>query len=341
MKYATFFVLAIVLCCAGFVQASTYNWTWSDYANDPNGTWLDAANWSGGVVPTSTDVVHIGWVGVTHVGQYGSTVLTLTSNTTVAEVDIGTNNQYCDYDLYSTGSGAPYALNVTGNFSFDGTWMADYIQPVLNIGGTFTVGSTGYWDWRPSVKLGSSSGYTNGDTFAGGISQYCGYTLDASGNNETFGGKLMSQGFVPSMGEWDYHGSILGYIKIGGTGETFNAGTSFDLEYGGTIWLSTAQTLTNVSTITFNGGALRLDAANTFATLSGGFDVANGSILQIANDTSLGSDTNAITLGGAYSFGYLAGYASNSAGNYITRPITLAGNGGYFAIWSQYTAPTT
>ena len=183
------------------------------------------------------------------------TVLTLTSNTTVAEVDIGTNNQYCDYDLYSTGSGAPYTLNVTGNFSFDGTWMADYIQPVLNIGGTFTVGSTGYWDWRPSVKLGSSSGYTNGDTFAGGISQYCGYTLDASGNNETFGGKLMSQGFVPSMGEWDYHGSILGYIKIGGTGETFNAGTSFDLEYGGTIWLSTAQTLTNVSTITFNGGA--------------------------------------------------------------------------------------
>ena len=330
MKFRFALVIVALLLCAGLAPAATVTWNWGDKANDPNGTWTDPANW-GGTVPGATDTADFPGFGFgtnpIHYWTTGAGLVTINSTVSVGAVIVNTADMD-EYTFLGTGQ-----LNVAGNFTWDDTWYANF-QPVLNVGGALIVQQPGYqYDNRMVITFGTGSGgsavYTAGDTFTGGIQCYDGAFLDIEGNNTTFGGTLMAASTIPAYAVFGYSGGSPGTIAIGGTGDTFLANTTLDLEYGGAIRATTSQNFTNVTNIIFNGGTLRLDAANSFPSISG-FDVVSGVLAMTGyTDACLGADTIGLTLGGPCTFGYLMGGNNDSdATTWVTRPITLAGNGG-------------
>ncbi len=318
MKFRFALVIVALLLCAGLAPAATITWS----QGTSGGDWSVGANWAGGSAPGTGDTASFGYLAP----EWTQDIVNISTAVSVAAVTVNTGD-YREYSFLGTGS-----LTVANNFYIYDMWGADF-QPTLTVGGQFQTDPT-FSDARATIKFGSSSAYTNGDTFTGGILNYNNWFLDIEGNSTTFGGTLMSEGYMPF---WNFGSTNFAQTKIGGTGDTLLAGTTLSLQYGGVIDFTTVQNFSNVSSVTINGGLLKLDAAgNTFPTYANGFVVASGA-LAIVGDTSLGTDdSNGITLGSAYNFGTLMGHASNSAGNYITRPITLAGNGGVFATWSTF-----
>ena len=109
----------------------------------------------------------------------------------------------------------------------------------------------------------------------------------------------MVQSTMPSWTMYGYRNGRVGdLIQIGGTGNTYLAGTTLDLGFGGEIQFTGTQNFTNLTAITFAGGMLDLTAANSFPNM-GGFDVTQG-VLAVSSNLTMGADnTNGITLGSA------------------------------------------
>ncbi len=256
-------------------------------------------------------------------------MVTISGTQSIANITVASADNH-EYTFLGTGT-----LNVSGNFNMNGNWNASF-QPTLNLTGAFLTLTT-WTDTRSSVTFGLQGGsYTAGDTFAGGITAYNSWNLFIGGNNTTFGGTLMVQSTMPSGTMYGYRNGRVGdLIQIGGTGNTYLAGTTLDLGFGGEIQFTGTQNFTNLTAITFAGGMLDLTAANSFPNM-GGFDVTQG-VLAVSSNLTMGADnTNGITLGSAHDIGYMMGHAANAAGSYITRAITLSGVGGEFDLSSDF-----
>ena len=314
MKLRFALVIVALLVCAGLANAATITWTWGDKASDSAGTWTDPANWGGAVPGAGDTAVFPGLWGVgTQWGGANSSPITINSTVTVGAVSINTGD-YFEYGFLGTGT-----LNVVNDFYIYDTWFANF-QPVLNVGGVFRTDPS-FTDARAVITFGAPGGaYTNGDTFTNGIYNYGCWRLDIGGTGTTVGGKVLVEGWTTCAAELVENYGITRF-----NGVTFNAGTTFDLEQGGTLqFTGNGTNFANVPSPTFNGGMLRLDGTNNiFPTYANGFQVVHGE-LSITDDSSLGTDdSNAISLGGTGSFGYLRGGAGN-----LTRQINLVGNGG-------------
>jgi autotransporter-associated beta strand protein len=300
--------------------AATTN-TWKEGGVD--WVWTTLGNWTLGHTPTATEQVRFPNLGA----QYTIRTNILNTTETVDSVLADTTDRSYDW----RGSGT---LIVSNDFWIKGwTMHNNYIEPTLNLTGAFIISYSG--DERGSVKFGTAAGYTSGNVFNGGVYNY-GKQLYLGGTT-TFGGTLLVQstrllGFAYSAN------SRLGITAIDGSSSVFGAGTTFDLQPGGTLWLPAANNFSNVGTLSFNGGMLRLDAASgyVFPTYANGFDVKRG-MLGIAGNGTLGAtDANGIRLGSTGTRGCLMGAAANTAGNYITRAVTLNGNGGVVWVSAYY-----
>jgi autotransporter-associated beta strand protein len=293
---------------------------WKIGGTDTN--WTTVNNWTLGHKPLATEVARMGDAGPT-----GFIILTnaLDTTETVDGVLVDPSNR--SYNWLGAGT-----LNVNNDFNIKGWTMThNYIQPTLNVNGRFIVDFVA--DLRGSFKLGTPTGYTSGNIFGGGVYNY-GRAVYFGGTT-TFSNTLLVQsarllGFVYAAS------SRAGITYITNSSSLFGPGMTFDVRPGGVLWFPQSNNFENVGTLAFNGGMLRLDASSgyVFPTYANGIEVKRG-MLGIAGNGSMGSDANGLRLGGTNSFGWLVGVAANTAGNYITRPITLNGNGG--VVWvSQY-----
>ena len=219
--------------------------------------------------------------------------MTISGTAYAGSVTVNTGD-YREYTWLGTGT-----LNVTNNFTVYDTWNANF-QPVLNVGGQFLTNGADE-DGRFFIAFGTSAaGYTNGDTFTGGIYVYNTWTLDMEGAT-TVGGVLYAKGYGPSIGEeqsnaYSYSSvtSGFGVLKLGGSNTTFLAGTTVDVEQGGTIEFVGNTNFTSLAAMpTINGGMLWLNGgSNTFNNYgTAGLVVASGSLAITANG-SLGGTTS-------------------------------------------------
>ena len=320
--------IMVLVCMAGASQsARAATNMWSNTSGDS--LWATASNWNPANKPGVTNQARFA-SNISGLSQYA--IYTVTNNGAESvdsvAVDPAAGNMYNSPTWLGSGS-----LNVAHDFSYLSTTMAsNYFKPTLTLNGMFYT-SPAITDYRTKLKFGDSTSFTSGNNFVGGIYNN-GMDLYIGGNT-TFGNNstLMVAG-TTVIGILD----VLGHhVQIQGT-PSFGTNMTFDLRRGGTLWFPTSATFDNVSTLRFNGGLLQLDATNlnTFPTYANGFEVKRG-LLAITNNGSLGAtDANAITLGSTGGFGYLMGAAANSAGNYITRPITLTGNGGFVNVQQTF-----
>ena len=312
--------IMVLVCMAGASQsARAATRTWDNGSSD--NTWANPVNWSADTKPGAGDTA-----------QFNLNTTYTVTNDSAETVGAVLVNSTVDNAPSWLGSGT---LNVVSNFSLMGKTTAQlYFKPTLTVNGMLYTSPT-YQDSRSKLKFGDAGGYTGSNSFLGGIYSYS-YDLDIGGAT-TFGSNstLLVQGGAAN-GTLESGGSGH-YTKISGT-PAFGTNMTFDLRRGGTLWFPAATDFSNVSTLSFKGGRLQLDAASgyTFPTYANGFEVKRG-ILTIPGNGSLGgTDANGITLGSTGGFGYLEGGAANSAGNYITRPITLSGNGGFVDVWKYF-----
>jgi len=275
--------------------------------------WTTTGNWFLGGTPGASDQARFQNI----LGNYTQHTVTLNTSETVDSVDVGS-----PWDRFTfPGTGA---LTVNNDFYLE-TWSDAIFEPTLNVGGRFQGGSdTAYDDGRARLRFGNA-GYTSGNVFGGGIYNYT-FKFDIGGATTISNTILVKASVGLNWRNVDNHWQ--GITQISGT-PTFGPGLTFDVLRAGTLWFPGATDFSNVSTLNIDGGMLRLDASsgNTFPVYGDGIHVGRGR-LAITSNGSLGSDANGLTLGSRGGFGYLMGYADNSAGNYITRPVTLAGNGG-------------
>ena len=329
-------VLSVCLLSANLAQATFYyawNGTTSDWAaagnwnvfNDQNGAWTIPAT----STPAATDVVCFnGYLGGNNTGS--ATIALPDGATTVNTAYFGSNGTQLNF------SNPAATLNVTGNFYFSSSpttnqapYGASTFASVLNVTGQFAPQLTTY-----GAILNVTS---SGNTFAGGIN-VLGQVTNITGNNNAISGGITVIG--TTFDSWqaaNNFASMNGVLKFSGTGNTFAAQT-ITLKDFGCLDLASAQDLSAIAAINFNGGMLKLDTtAVTFGAMTGGFNVKSGS-LWITGDASLGDPTlNNIQLGGTNSLGMLTG-STDSPGNSdysptsASRTITLNGEGGVLRV---------
>ena len=302
-------------------------WTWS--GGGSNGYWSNTGNWSSATLPANTANVHInGWSGGSNLN------MTLDSSYTIANLFIegwldGTNAISCT-------SGNSYTLTLTGNLTFNdsdmNTWNGVTCSAVVNVGGQLlgisdvngpTVGRGDFPD-----EISNPLYFTaNGNTIGGGIVDNW-ESFHFSGNNNTFDGGITVSGFN-AYGWHDQAYVSAGCVAIGGTGNTFGAG-AINLNQFGSVILTTAQNLANITAINFSGGNLEMTTPMT-ALPSGmtAWNVTSGQLI-VANNTGVLGGLG-VNLGGANSFGSVVGcqlvwLGPGPAG--ITGAVTLSGKGG-------------
>ncbi|MDR2674707.1 MAG: hypothetical protein LBC18_07530, partial [Opitutaceae bacterium] len=133
--------LALALCASGALHAATYTWT-GGTSND----WNTAANWSGGVVPTSADAVVISIAG-------GPVLTSLTATTAAFTIGSAANTTgslaLINSSLYSA------SLNSGGNAT--GTAFITLDNSTWYVPNNFFLPGTGY----NNVELRGNSAITN------------------------------------------------------------------------------------------------------------------------------------------------------------------------------------
>ena len=352
MKRMSCVVVAVAVCMVAVcAQGSTFTWNaGGGSVPNSNNNWSNGNNWQGGAAPSSgADVVFNSW-GITKNGN-GSLVATLDSSLVVGNMliegwfDTPGTGYATNYNAILLPAGQTYTLTVNGNLTFDDYDMNGTngftLSAVANIQGQL-LGITDIGRGNPRGdqpdELSNVLNFTaSGNTIGGGINAVW-ESFNFAGNNNTFNGGVTLSGFnayswrniVPASGaSWS-----AGHVTIAGTGNTFGAG-AINLNQYGSLTLQTAQDLSNITAINFNGGSLQLKTAMTaLPTAMTAWNVTAGQLIVGSNVTNsvLGSPSLPVNLGGANSFGTLVGgeyLASGTAGPAgIANPITLNGNGG-------------
>ena len=112
---------------------------------------------------------------------------------------------------------------------------------------------------------------SNGNTFGGGFN-VLGQVTTIAGNNNVINGGITVEGTCFDNYQGNVYGSLNGVLEFSGTGNTFGA-IPITLNAFGVLDLASAQDLSAVTAINFNGGMLELAAGNTFSAMTGGFNV--------------------------------------------------------------------
>jgi len=218
-------------------------------------SWANAANWSGGSLPTATDDVCISGFNVT-----------MTSGTA------SVNSLHVQSGSLSVSGGS--TLTLAAASEVDGPLTVTGNATILNGAGNLTVGGT--FTLTGGTVGGSGTLTTSGATTLGGlVALQRNWTVNApvtwTGNAVVSAGAATIQ----NNSTWDCQGSgsITGVFQNAGTVKKSN-GAAGESEFNGTFH-NTGTVLAQVGTLNLGGG-----------TSTGSFDVAAGAILKFGLSTA-------------------------------------------------------
>ena len=297
-----------------------------------NGTtstdWATASNWSGGVVPTSANLV-------------GGDAVVIASNCTITGGTIsfpsGTSLTINASTTFTMTSTPTITIQSGATITIDGTLTAN--NGTLNNAGTMTTAAAGNFS-NPSGSFNNSGTFNHSGT---STSTYGGFTntgtINNSGtlissqyinvqNNGTFtnnsGGTVQFNGFFNAANKTvTNNGSMAAALDNAGT---FINNNTFSFSYLGVSNRSGA-TLTNSTGATMALGLLTFSNSGTFNN-NGTYSMTQGSGLASFANTSTGTITNTGTMTiGTSVPATNAGTITNQASSTFTNNGTLSGAG--------------
>ena len=294
--------LAIVCMLANASAGFAASVTWTGV--DDLTTWEDAANWTGGIPDSTSDVVFDsnGTTGGSIVLSANDFAKTLTFN--------GQDNQSNNYVLASGGGTLTLSNGTSPNVTVASGILASINVQLTGFSGLNVTGGG-------QLKLGSnSSDYTGGTTVGG-----TGTTVIVS-NNSRLG--ALSGGVTLNNGTLD---ATAGFVSnrtftIGGTGSSTIQVDSGTLDLSGGV-LTGSGTL-NVTGVVGSG----LTLATNNSGFSGNVNVTGGATLTATDVGSLGPTPGVVTLSGNSTL-------ASADNDYTTSGAVVLGSGG-----GQFSVPT-
>lgn len=270
-----------------------------------SGAWETATNWSGGVLPTSSDTVCLaGGFGVdisgsaTAGGLYSDGTLNITATGTLDVAGTGSGESWVkDVYLYGTLSGTgPIRVGRSMQWT-SGTMSGASTTEIMAGAFLYITGSADkYLRGRNLKNLGTIAWIDNGAIHAdqGAVINNMALSVFSAQNNS---------GFVSDGGSVAFN-NYGDFIKSGaGTTTTFGANTSF-YNYGGQVEI--AEGLLQLASFTQNAGLLLMTGGNLTVpslTLSGGYLQGSGTITGNVTNGALvvpGVLANALSIVGNY-----------------------------------------
>ena len=346
-------VLSLVVSGPVELHASTFTWT-KDTAGNASGSWTNAANWSGGTLPTTTsDTASFNTLDIT-----ADSTVTLDGNQNINTVILGDtdaspaanwllNPGSFFYSTLTLGGTTPtITVNALGagksatiNFTLAGStaWTK-------NGSGTFTL--AGYCSFTSGLTLSagqinfnSSPGSTAGTyTLSGGTIDNTSYTLNAVGSGMTWSGDFIFAGTSPltlsgsdAMGAsrtLTVNGSMLNLSGvISGSGFSLTkAGSGMMCLQGNNTY--TGGTIINNGTLCFKTESASAGSplGNVPTSTTAGNIIINGGTLCLLGSSATLNAFRGISVGPASGSG--GGTIDAMAGATLTYDGVIANNGG-------------
>jgi hypothetical protein len=199
-------VIVLALICAGSVQSADITWSGSN-----PGDWATASNWTGGILPGSSDTAKVTSGTATVSGEAGTVNVIYLGGPTTPSLNITngtlTTVSHLQTCKYVSGNGGNATVNQSG--------------------GTFTVGGRAYFaGWANSIFTYNMSA----GTFSCGQGAYVGDQGTTATINQT-GGTVSMTGVSNQFFRFGWNNSCYGYYIISG-GSLKVSGTKMEIKRG-------------------------------------------------------------------------------------------------------------
>ncbi|MEQ1747120.1 MAG: hypothetical protein ABMA02_16945, partial [Saprospiraceae bacterium] len=315
-------VLGVVVTAAVMLTPMQGQILWSSSGGS---AWLTGSNWTGAAVPTSAQIAQFGanptaatGVGINMNGATNNGA----NNQAVGAVEV-TSARVAAFLVGNSSS----TVGANGTLTLNGATVNSIANTILrnNSGQLFTIQNTqGSGTQTMAVALGNATNNIINIDGSGGIT--ISSIISGIGRNLTKGGS--GAGVLELTGANTYSGTTTvsaGTLRLNRSGgTTLPVGNDVTVNNGGTLRISTTQTLNNVTVDA--GGTLILDAGLTVSgtfTMNGTLQINTGGFVSTNAPTYGSSSTLVYNSGGSYGVGTEWTGNSTTAGLGIPQNVTI------------------